>query len=135
VHGDAIIWTQWPQAAGGLLPLTPGLAEPARTSRGEAADAGAGITGADLTTAEVPAMASATVPPGGSSGNLSGIVDLEIDQIDIKPDYALNAVAVEIVNPAGDGVRCWLDIPMACDVALRIAVAIARLRRIVGTVP
>jgi hypothetical protein len=43
------------------------------------------------------------VPTDGSPGNLTGIVDLEIDQLDVHPDYGLNAVAIEIVSPKGDG--------------------------------
>lgn len=83
-------------------------------------------------------MATGSVPPGGSSGNppiLSGINDLEIDQIDIRPDPALDAVAVEIVNPQGNGVRFWLDYALGLDTALRIATACARLRGITGTTP
>jgi hypothetical protein len=38
-------------------------------------------------------------------GNVSGIVELEIDVLDIAPDPALNAVRVEILNPTGDSVR------------------------------
>jgi hypothetical protein len=72
---------------------------------------------------------------GGSPGNLTGIVELEIDQVDVRPDYALNAIAIEIVNPAGDGVRCRFDLGEALDFALRIAVACARLRGITGTTP
>ena len=50
-------------------------------------------------------MATSSVPTDGSPGNLTGIVDLEIDQLDVHPDYGLNAVAIEIVSPKGDGVR------------------------------
>jgi hypothetical protein len=75
--------------------------------------------------------ASSTVPPGGPPGHLSGIVDLEIDQIEVVPDYPLAAVRVEIVNPAGDGVRFWLDLGLALDFALRVAGACAKLRGII----
>ena len=75
----------------------------------------------------------ATTPSGAGSppGNLSGIVDLEIDQLDVRPDYPLAAVAVEIVNPTGDGVRFWLDLGVALDFALRVAGACAKLRGII----
>jgi hypothetical protein len=75
----------------------------------------------------------ATTPSGAGSppGNLSGIVDLEIDQLDVRPDYPLAAVAVEIVNPTGDGVRFWLDLGVALDFALRMAGACAKLRGII----
>jgi len=61
----------------------------------------------------------------------SGIVDPEIDQLDVRPDYALNAVAVGIVNPTGDGVRMWFDLGLALDFALRVAGACAKLRGII----
>ena len=50
-------------------------------------------------------MATSSVPTDGSPGKLTGIVDLEIAQLDVHPDYGLNAVAIEIVSPKGDGVR------------------------------
>jgi hypothetical protein len=53
---------------------------------------------------------------------------LEIDVLDIAPEPALNAVRVEIVNPAGDGVRVWLDLPLVLDVALRLVAAHMRVR-------
>jgi hypothetical protein len=70
-------------------------------------------------------MATPTLPPG------IGVVDVEIDQLDVAPDYLLNAVRLEIVNPGGDGVRCWLDFGMALDVALRLAASVARLRKVI----
>jgi hypothetical protein len=75
------------------------------------------------------------VPPGSGPGNLTGIVELETDQVEVLPDYPLNAVRVEIVNPNGDGVRCWFELGAALDFPLRIAVACARLRGIRGTTP
>jgi hypothetical protein len=74
------------------------------------------------------------IPPSGAGtppGNLSGIVDLEIDVLDVRPDYALNAVAVEIISPSGDGVRMWFDLGLALDFALRVAGACAKLRGII----
>jgi hypothetical protein len=65
--------------------------------------------------------------PPGNPPSLSGIVDLEIDQLDLRPDYAFNAVQVEIVNPTGDGVRCWFDLGLALDFALRMVAACMRL--------
>jgi hypothetical protein len=70
------------------------------------------------------------VPTDGSPGNLTGIVDLEIDQLDVHPDYGLNAVAIEIVSPKGDGVRLWLDLGAALDLVLRIVASCMRLRRL-----
>ena len=75
-------------------------------------------------------MATSSVPTDGSPGNLAGIVDLEIDQLDVHPDYGLNAVAIEIVSPKGDGVRLWLDLGAALDLVLRIVASCMRLRRL-----
>jgi hypothetical protein len=74
-------------------------------------------------------------PSGSPLGTISGIVELEVNQVTIRPDYSLNAVAVEIVNPAGDGVRLLLDLGAALDLALRIGIACARLRGIAGATP
>jgi hypothetical protein len=76
-------------------------------------------------------MASTPSGAGSPPGNLSGVVDLEIDQLDVRPDYPLAAVAVEIVDPTGDGVRFWLDLGLALDFALRVAGACAKLRGII----
>ena len=40
-------------------------------------------------------MANSNPMSGGSPGNITGIVELEIDQVDVRPDYALHAVAIE----------------------------------------
>jgi hypothetical protein len=74
-------------------------------------------------------------PSGIPLGTLSGIVELEVNQVTIRPDYPLNAVTVEILNPAGHGVRLLFDLGAALDVALRIGIACARLRGIVRTTP
>jgi hypothetical protein len=71
-----------------------------------------------------------SVPTDGSPGNLTGIVDLEIDQLEVHPDYGLNAIAIEIVSPKGDGVRLWLDLGAALDLVLRIVASCMRLRRL-----
>jgi hypothetical protein len=75
-------------------------------------------------------MATSSVPTDGSPGNRTGIVDLEIDQLDVHPDYGLNAIAIEIVSPKGDGVRLWLDLGAALDLVLRIVASCMRLRRL-----
>jgi hypothetical protein len=72
-------------------------------------------------------------PPGSPLGTISGIVELEVDQVTIRPDYPLNAVAVEIVSPAGHGVRLLFDLGAALDLALRIGIACAKLRGIAKT--
>jgi hypothetical protein len=75
-------------------------------------------------------MATSSVPTGGSPDNLTGIVDLEIDQIEVRHDYGLNAIVIEIVSPKGDGVRLWLDLGAALDLVLRIVASCMRLRRL-----
>jgi hypothetical protein len=45
-----------------------------------------------------------------------------------NPEYALNAVQVEIANPDGNGVRCWRDLGSALDVAMRLVAGCMRLR-------
>ena len=72
--------------------------------------------------------------PGGGAGN-PGIVDLEVGTYDVRPDFPLNAVQIEIVDPTGAGVRCLFGWAQALDIALKIATATTRLRGGTGTVP
>jgi hypothetical protein len=72
------------------------------------------------------------LPPPGGPGNppsISGINEIEVDVFDMAPDFGLNAAQIEIPNPTGDGIRCWLDLGLALDIALRLSVCVARLRR------
>jgi hypothetical protein len=75
----------------------------------------------------VPAM-TWTKPSDGPAAQAAGVLDMEVDQVDIRPDYPLNAVAIEMINPDGNGVRCLFDLGAALDLALRITIACARLR-------
>ena len=79
-------------------------------------------------------MAVGQSTSGGSPGN-PGIVDLEVGSYAVRPDFPLNAIEVEIVNPVGDGVRCLFSWAQALDFALKIATATTRLRGGAGTVP
>jgi hypothetical protein len=66
--------------------------------------------------------------PDDQPGNLKGVVDLEIDVLDVEPDYDSNAVRVTVLNPAGDGVVLLLDAPLVFDTALRLIGSYMRLR-------
>jgi hypothetical protein len=70
-------------------------------------------------------------PTGPSGPHNPGIVDLEVATLDVRVAPILNAVQVEIANPVGDGVRVYLDIPMALDFAMRIVGSAMRLRRLI----
>jgi hypothetical protein len=72
-------------------------------------------------------MASTTSTPGSWPGN-TGIIDLQVDVLEVKPEYALNAIQVEIANPDGNGVRFWLDLGAALDLAMRLVASCMRLR-------
>ena len=72
-------------------------------------------------------MAGTTSTPGSWPGN-TGILDLQVDVLEVKPEYALNAVQVEIANPDGNGVRCWRDLGAALDLAMRLVAGCMRLR-------
>jgi hypothetical protein len=72
-------------------------------------------------------MATSNVPPGSWPGN-TGIIDLQVDVLEVKPEYALNAVQVEIANPDGNGVRFWLDLGASLDLAMRLVANCMRLR-------
>jgi hypothetical protein len=72
-------------------------------------------------------MASTTSTPGSWPGN-TGIIDLLPDVLDVRPNYALNAVQIEIVNQDANGVRVLLDLGAALDLAMRLVAACMRLR-------
>jgi hypothetical protein len=59
---------------------------------------------------------------------IHGVNEIEVGTLDVTPDYVLEAVRLEIVNPAGDGIRVWVDMPLALDLALRLIGAYMRLR-------
>ena len=70
-----------------------------------------------------------------SSGPLGpsnpGIVDLEVAFFDVRVQSVLNAVQVEIANPAGDGFRILLDLGMTLDFAMRLVGSAMRLRKLI----
>ena len=75
-------------------------------------------------------MASSQSTSGSGPGN-PGIVDLEVAVLDVRPQPILNAVQVEIANPAGDGVRILLDLGLTLDFAMRLVGSAMRLRRLI----
>ena len=50
--------------------------------------------------------------------------------LDVRVQPVLNAIQVEVANPAGDGVRLYLDLGMTLDLALRLVGSAMRLRGI-----
>ena len=74
-------------------------------------------------------MACLNVRPGSGPGNPS-IVDLEVASLDVRPQPLLDAIQVEIANPAGDGIRILLDLGLTLDLALRLVGSVMRLRGI-----
>ena len=61
----------------------------------------------------------------------TGVVELVPADIAVTLDFAYLAVAMEMVDSDGDGTRVLVDLPAALDLALRLSVACARLRRLV----
>ena len=47
-------------------------------------------------------MAGTTSTPGSWPGN-TGILDLQVDVLEVKPEYALNAVQVEMATASAAG--------------------------------
>ena len=72
-------------------------------------------------------MTGAALPPFPKG---VGICELVPADIAVTPDFAFLAVAMEMVDSDGDGARILLDLPAALDLALRLSVAVARLRRL-----
>jgi hypothetical protein len=69
-------------------------------------------------------MAAASFPQG------VGVVELVPDAIEVRPDYAYEAIKLEIVNANGDGIETLVDQPLAFDLVLRLVAACMRLRRL-----
>ena len=59
-----------------------------------------------------------------------GVCELVPVDIAVTPNFPYLAVALEMVDSDGDGVRVLLDLPASLDLALRVSVAVARLRRL-----
>jgi hypothetical protein len=66
------------------------------------------------------------------SGNPT-ITDLEAAHVGVRAEFDLNAVELEITNQDGAGFRILLGWEQGMDLALRIAVAVTRLRGIAIT--
>ena len=74
----------------------------------------------------------ATPQASGPTGpHNPGIVDLEVAFLDVRPQPILNAIQVEIANPAGDGFRILLDLGLTLDLALRLVGSAMRLRKLI----
>lgn len=69
-------------------------------------------------------MAAVTFPQG------VGVVELVAADIIITADHAFDAIKLELVDANGDGIETLLDYALALDLALRLAAACARLRRL-----
>ena len=63
------------------------------------------------------------------SGN-PAIADIEAAHIGVRPEFDLNAVELEITDQDGEGFRVLLGWEQGMDLALRVAVAVTRLRGI-----
>jgi len=66
------------------------------------------------------------------SGNPS-IIDIEAAHVGVRPEFDLNAVELEVTDQEGKGFRTLLGWEQGMDLALRIAVAVTRLRGIAMT--
>jgi hypothetical protein len=63
------------------------------------------------------------------SGNPT-ITDIEAAHVGVRPEFDLNAVELEITNQDGAGFRTLMGWDQAMEFALRVAVAVTRLRGI-----
>jgi hypothetical protein len=63
------------------------------------------------------------------SGN-AVITDIEAVYVGVRPEFDLNAVELEVVDQEGKGFRTLLGWGQGMDLALRVAVAVTRLRGI-----
>ena len=66
------------------------------------------------------------------SGN-PAIIDIEAAYIGVRPEFDLNAVELEVSDQDGQGFRTLLGWEQGMDLALRVAVAVIRLRGIAIT--
>ena len=67
-------------------------------------------------------------PPGNPS-----IIDTEAAHVGVRPEFDLNAVELEVTDQNGEGFRTLLGWEQGIDLALRVAVAVTRLRGIAIT--
>jgi hypothetical protein len=70
-----------------------------------------------------------------SSGRIpsdnAAIAEIEAADIGVRPEFDLNAVEFEVTDQNGEGFRTLLGWEQGMDLALRVAVAVTRLRGIV----
>jgi hypothetical protein len=66
------------------------------------------------------------------SGN-PAITDIETAHLGVRAEFDLNAVELELTDQNGEGFRTLLGWEQGMDLALRVAVAVTRLRGIVMT--
>lgn len=66
------------------------------------------------------------------SGN-PAITYLEAVHIGVRPEFDLNAVELEVTDQNGDGFQTLLGWEQGIDLAIRVAVAVTRLRGIAIT--
>jgi hypothetical protein len=61
------------------------------------------------------------------------ITDVEAAHVAVRPEFDLNAVELEVIDQDGNGFRTLLGWEQSMDLALRVAVAVVRLRGIAIT--
>jgi hypothetical protein len=66
------------------------------------------------------------------SGN-PAITDIEAAHVGVRPEFDLNAVEIEIADQDGAGFRTLVGWQQGMDLALRVVVAVTRLRGIAIT--
>jgi hypothetical protein len=70
-----------------------------------------------------------------SSGRIpsdnAAIAEIEAADIGVRPEFDLNAVELEVTDQNGEGFRTLMGWEQGMDLALRVAVAVTRLRGIV----
>jgi hypothetical protein len=71
-----------------------------------------------------------------SGRNPSGnpvITDIEAAHVAVRPEFDLSAVELDVIDQEGGGFRALLGPEQGIDFALRVAVAVIRLRGIATT--
>jgi hypothetical protein len=70
---------------------------------------------------------------GGIPSDNAAIAEIEAADIGVRPEFDLNAVELEVTDQNGEGFRTLMGWEQGMDLALRVAVAVTRLRGIVMT--
>jgi hypothetical protein len=66
------------------------------------------------------------------SGNPT-ITDIEATHVGVRPEFDLKALELEVVDQDGEGFRALLGWEHGINLALRVAVAVTRLRSVAIT--